>query len=129
LTKKKARTTVSSGPRTAVLVVGLTVLIHHVEGYVVGPVVLGRAVRLHKVAVLLALAVGGTLAGAVGAFLAVPTIAIIGAVIDELRTPVVGVAVAEPSPSRGGLGEARNRSKRRPVALPLTPPGTKPPRR
>jgi putative heme transporter len=120
---------VSSGPRTAVLVVGLTVLIHHVEGYVVGPVVLGRAVRLHKVAVLLALAVGGTLAGAVGAFLAVPTIAIIGAVIDELRTPVVGVAVAEPSPSRGGLGEARNRSKRRPVALPLTPPGTKPPRR
>lgn len=76
---------VSSGVRTAALVGGLTLVIHHVEGYVVGPVVLGRAVRLHTLVVILALVAGGTLAGVVGAFLAVPVIAVGGAVIDELR--------------------------------------------
>jgi predicted PurR-regulated permease PerM len=37
------------------------------------------------VVVILALVAGGTLAGVVGAFLAVPVIAVGGVVIDELR--------------------------------------------
>ncbi|HLJ07361.1 MAG TPA: AI-2E family transporter [Acidimicrobiia bacterium] len=76
---------VAKSPATALLVVGLTVIIHHVEGYLVGPIVLGRAVRLHTVVVLLALAAGGELAGVLGAFVAVPLTAVIVGIVDELR--------------------------------------------
>ena len=64
------------GPVTALVVIGLTVLVHNLEGYLVGPFVLGRAVHLHPLAVLLALAAGGVIAGIVGAFLAVPVTAV-----------------------------------------------------
>jgi putative heme transporter len=76
---------VAKGPAAALLVVGLTVVIHHVEGYLVGPIVLGRAVRLHTIVVLLVLAAGGELAGVLGAFIAVPLTAIVVGVVDELR--------------------------------------------
>lgn len=77
---------VAKGPLTALLVVGLTVVIHHLEGYLVGPLVLGRAVRLHPVAVLLALTTGGLLAGVVGAFLAVPITAVIASIASYYRS-------------------------------------------
>jgi predicted PurR-regulated permease PerM len=64
------------GPVTALVVIGLTVLVHNIEGYLIGPLVLGRAVHLHPLAVLLALAAGGVIAGIVGAFLAVPVTAV-----------------------------------------------------
>jgi predicted PurR-regulated permease PerM len=76
---------VAKGPATALLVVGLTVVIHHVEGYLVGPIVLGRAVRLHTIVVLLALAAGGEVAGVFGAFVAVPLTAVVVGIVDELR--------------------------------------------
>jgi predicted PurR-regulated permease PerM len=76
---------VANGPGTALLVVGLTVVVHHVEGYLVGPVVLGRAVRLHTLVVLLSLAAGGEIAGVLGAFIAVPLTAVTVGIVDELR--------------------------------------------
>ena len=76
---------VAKGPGTALLVVGLTIVVHHVEGYLVGPIVLGRAVRLHTIVVLLALAAGGEIAGVLGAFVAVPLTAVTVGIVDELR--------------------------------------------
>ncbi|HVW35287.1 MAG TPA: AI-2E family transporter [Acidimicrobiia bacterium] len=76
---------VAKGPGTALFVVGLTIVIHHVEGYLVGPIVLGRAVRLHTIVVLLALAAGGEIGGVFGAFVAVPLTAVIVGIVDELR--------------------------------------------
>jgi predicted PurR-regulated permease PerM len=76
---------VANGPGTALLVVGLTIVVHHVEGYLVGPIVLGRAVRLHTIVVLLALAAGGEVAGVFGAFVAVPLTAVVVGIVDELR--------------------------------------------
>jgi predicted PurR-regulated permease PerM len=52
----------------------------------VGPFVLGRAVHLHPVAILLALTTGTILAGALGAFLAVPVLSILLAVIGYYRS-------------------------------------------
>jgi predicted PurR-regulated permease PerM len=75
----------SRGVAAALIVVGLTVVIHHLEGYLVGPFVLGRAVRLHPVAVLLVLSVGTVLGGVVGAFLAVPTASVLLAVNEHYR--------------------------------------------
>lgn len=76
---------VAKGPVAAAIVVGLTVLIHNLEGYLVGPLVLGRAVRLHPVAILLALATGTILLGIIGAFVAVPITAIALAVHQHYR--------------------------------------------
>jgi len=75
----------TQGPVAALVMIGLTVLIHNLEGYLVGPLVLGRAVRLHPVAILVALTVGTILGGIVGAFLAVPTTAVALAVNEYYR--------------------------------------------
>lgn len=87
-------TLVVKGPVAALVVVGATVLIHNLEGYLLGPLVLGRAVRLHPIAVLLALAVGSILGGIVGAFVAVPALALAVTVTAALRSAplVVGDA-------------------------------------
>jgi putative heme transporter len=75
----------AEGPVTALVVIGLTVLVHNIEGYLIGPLVLGRAVHLHPLAVLLALAAGGVIAGIVGAFLAVPVTAVAVTIFDFYR--------------------------------------------
>lgn len=101
---------VAKGPAAALLVVGLTVVIHHVEGYLVGPFVLGRALRLHPVVVLLALAAGGTVAGVLGAFIAVPVTAVTVAIVDELRRPEGAGGPAAVADADGELRPARQTS-------------------
>ncbi|WP_033221995.1 AI-2E family transporter [Kitasatospora phosalacinea] len=75
----------TKGPVTALLVLALIVLIGQLEGHVLHPLVMGWAVRLHPVAVALAVAVGGTLGGIVGAAVAVPVLSVGWAVFRELR--------------------------------------------
>lgn len=86
---------VAKGWVAALLVVGVTVLIHHAEGYLVGPLVLGRAVKLHPLAVLLSLTLGGILAGILGAFLAVPVTAVTASVVGYTRAKGAGDRRAE----------------------------------
>ena len=95
---------VAKGPIAALVVVGMTIVIHNVEGYVVGPFVLGRAVHMHPIAILLSIGAGTVAAGAVGAFLAVPVVGVCLAVISALRTPdptVVTALVPERGPPGG----------------------------
>lgn len=69
------------------LIVGAGILvIQQVEGDVLQPVIMGRAVRLHPVAILLALTAGAVTAGIVGAFLAVPIAAIAATTGNYLRS-------------------------------------------
>jgi len=66
-----------SGGVVDALLVGVAILVvQQVEGHVLQPVVLGRAIKLHPTVVLLSLAAGGILAGIAGAFLAVPVAAL-----------------------------------------------------
>lgn len=81
---------VSHGLAAALIIVGVTVVIHNVEGYLVGPLVLGRAVRLHPIAILLALTVGTILAGVIGTFVAVPLVAVVITVLHHYRRRVGG---------------------------------------
>lgn len=76
---------VSGGLTDAVLVAGVVIVVQQVEGDVLQPVVMGRALRLHPVVILLALTTGAITAGVLGAFLAVPFAALIAAVVAELR--------------------------------------------
>jgi predicted PurR-regulated permease PerM len=77
---------VAKGGVAALVVLGATILVHNLEGYLVGPFVLGRAVHLHPVAVLLALTTGTILAGVLGAFLAVPVLSIFVAIVSYYRS-------------------------------------------
>jgi predicted PurR-regulated permease PerM len=59
----------------ALLTLGLLVVINQIESHLLQPLVMGRAVSIHPLAVVLAISTGGVTAGIVGALLAVPTVA------------------------------------------------------
>jgi len=59
----------------AVLTFGLIIAVQQLEAHVLQPLVMGRAVSIHPLAVVLGIAGGSVLAGIVGALLAVPLIA------------------------------------------------------
>lgn len=60
---------------TALWVLGLVLLVQQIEGNVLSPMLQSKAMDLHPVIILLAVAAGGTRWGIVGAFLAVPVTA------------------------------------------------------
>jgi predicted PurR-regulated permease PerM len=66
---------VSKGPITALIALAVVVLVMQLEGHVLQPLLLGRAVRVHPLAVVLAIAAGLLVAGIFGALIAVPTVA------------------------------------------------------
>ncbi len=66
---------VTHGPVSALIMLAITVFVMQMEGHFLQPILLGRAVSLHPLAVLLGLAVGATLAGIVGALLVIPVLA------------------------------------------------------
>src|SRR5215213_488451 len=77
---------VSGGAVDALVVLVGIVAIQQLEGNVFYPLVMGRQLKLHPVAILLALTAGGVLAGVAGAFLAIPVAAVTSAVLDVVRT-------------------------------------------
>ena len=66
----------SGGINDALLVVLLSLLVNQLEGVLVSPFAIGRAVRLHPAAVLLSVTAGASIVGIAGAFLAVPLLAV-----------------------------------------------------
>jgi putative heme transporter len=76
---------VSKGFATALLVVAATILVQQLESHLLQPFIVGRAVRLHPVAVILAVTAGAVIWGIAGAFLAVPLVAVIARASSLLR--------------------------------------------
>ncbi|MFG2794198.1 AI-2E family transporter [Streptomyces sp. NPDC048419] len=74
------------GPVIAIVVLALIVVVGQIEGHVLHPLVMSWAVRLHPVVVALSVIAGGTLAGVIGAVVAVPMVSVAWAVHGELRT-------------------------------------------
>lgn len=68
---------VSNGPLNAVLILVLIIVVQQIEGNVLQPILQSQAMGLHAAIVLLSVAIGGTLFGIIGAFLAVPVAAVI----------------------------------------------------
>jgi predicted PurR-regulated permease PerM len=77
---------VAQGPVSALIVLAIIVGIMQLEGHVLQPLLLGRAVKLHPLAVILAIAAGLLAAGIAGALLAVPLLAVLNAGIRSLRS-------------------------------------------
>ena len=76
---------VSAGFTQAMIVGGVALVVQQLDNDLLAPYVLGRAVRLHPLVILLSLTAGGAIAGLIGAFLAVPTAAVIIALTAEWR--------------------------------------------
>lgn len=76
---------VTGGLVDALIVAGAILVIQQVEGDVLQPIVMGKAVSLHPVVILLALTAGAILAGIVGAFLAVPVAAVAAAIGNYVK--------------------------------------------
>ena len=68
----------------ALITLGLVIAVQQLEGHVLQPLVMGRAVSIHPLAVVLAIAAGGVMAGIVGALLAVPTVAFLNSAVRVL---------------------------------------------
>jgi predicted PurR-regulated permease PerM len=86
---------VTQGPTTALIVIGLVLVVQQLEGNVLQPILVGRTLALHPAVVIIAVTAGGTLAGITGAFLAVPVVAV-GAVL--VRYARQQLAEVEPGP-------------------------------
>lgn len=68
----------------ALITLALLLAVQQLEGHVLQPLVMGRAVSIHPLAVVLAIAGGGVLAGIVGALLAVPAVAFLNSAVRVL---------------------------------------------
>jgi len=75
----------SKGFIAAVVVIAILLLDNQVEAHVLQPFVVGRYVRIHPLAVVLALTSGALLFGIFGAIIAVPTVACINAAVRAAR--------------------------------------------
>ena len=90
---------VAVGPVAALLVIGAVFVVQQVEGNVLYPMIVGRTVDLHPVAILLAVTMGGLLYGIVGAALAVPIATVVAATVKVVdRHSVHGEVAVGPPP-------------------------------
>ncbi|MBN9736727.1 AI-2E family transporter [Pseudonocardia sp. P1] len=78
---------VANGIGTALVVLGVVLAVQQLESHVLQPVLMGRAVRLHPLAIALAVAAGVVIAGITGALLAVPLMAVLTAAVRSLAAP------------------------------------------
>jgi predicted PurR-regulated permease PerM len=75
---------VTRGPLVALVVLIAVVIVQQLEGHVLQPLIMGRAVALHPLAVIVAIATGVVLAGIIGALVAVPVVAVLNTGIRHL---------------------------------------------
>ena len=61
--------------------------VNQLEGDLLAPVVMGKALSLHPLAILLALTAGTILSGIIGALLAVPTAAVAWTAVKQWSEP------------------------------------------
>lgn len=82
---------VALGPVQALIMLGGVIAVQQIESHVLQPFLLGRAVRVHPLAVILGIAAGVVVAGILGALIAVPLVAVLNAVghhlLDDREVP------------------------------------------
>ncbi|HSR84915.1 MAG TPA: AI-2E family transporter, partial [Streptosporangiaceae bacterium] len=76
---------VTKGLVAAVILLAVLLVENQIEGHLLQPLVVGRIIKLHPLAIILVLAVGGVIAGIPGAIIAVPTAAVITYAWPALR--------------------------------------------
>lgn len=72
---------VANGPVNALIMLAIVLLVQQLESHILQPLVMGKAVALHPVAVILTVAAGSYLAGIPGALFAVPLLAVVNTAV------------------------------------------------
>lgn len=93
---------VTNGLTSALIVAGLVLLVQQLEGNVLQPILVGRTLDLHPALVILAVTAGGSLAGIVGAFLAVPVVAVAAVAVRYARQQIAEIEPAPGLPAPAG---------------------------
>jgi predicted PurR-regulated permease PerM len=75
---------VTDGWVSALVVLAVVIGIQQLEGHILQPLIMGRAVAIHPLAVIVAIATGLILAGIIGALVAVPLVAVLNTGIRRL---------------------------------------------
>ncbi len=105
---------VSNGVSGALIILAVIVGVQQLEGNVLSPMLQSKSSDLHAGVVLLAIALGSTLFGIIGAFLAVPVVATLAVILRYLNEIVAARApeerpepedLPEPPGSNGGDNE------------------------
>jgi len=87
-----------SDPFTVVWVILAFIIIQQIEGNLLQPIVMSRAVDLHPALVVFAILIMGTLFGLVGVFLAVPLVAALQVLVRELWVQRMDQIGTDPNP-------------------------------
>ncbi|MEU8326696.1 AI-2E family transporter [Nonomuraea sp. NPDC048881] len=74
----------AKGPIYALIFIGILIVEQQLENHVLQPLIVGRVLHFHPLAIIIVLAVGGILAGIAGAVVAVPITAILYRAVPEL---------------------------------------------
>ena len=82
---------VDKGWVIALVILGVVIMVQQLEGHVLQPLIMGRAVAIHPLVVIIGIASGVVLAGIIGALVAVPLIAVLNTGVRRLarRRPEV----------------------------------------
>jgi predicted PurR-regulated permease PerM len=91
---------VSQGPVEALIALAIVIGVMQLEGHVLQPLLLGRAVRVHPLAVVLSIGAGLIIAGIFGALIAVPMVACANVAGTYLSRRHLGPRPPEPRPER-----------------------------
>lgn len=79
---------VANGLTTAIIVLAVIIAVQQLESNILQPLLQSRAMNLHPVVVLLGVAAGSTLFGIIGAFLAVPVLAVVAVLLRYISEQI-----------------------------------------
>lgn len=82
---------VALGPIKALIMLGIVIAVQQLESHILQPILIGRAMSVHPLAIIFGIATGVVLAGIIGALIAVPVVAVSNAVGRHLLS-------ADPAP-------------------------------
>jgi predicted PurR-regulated permease PerM len=89
----------------ALWMLGVVLLVQQIEGHVLQPLIMGTAVKVHPLAVVLAVGTGGFVGGIPGAFFAVPFVATANSMIKYVASGVWKSALGTPPPHGLQVGD------------------------
>ncbi|MET9136366.1 AI-2E family transporter [Streptomyces parvulus] len=117
---------VTQGVFAAVMTLVVVLAVQQIEGHILQPFILGRAVRVHPLAVVLSVAAGGMIAGIGGAVVAVPLVAVTNTVVGYLRAYSREAAARQTPEPRGATAVGASPATDQPPGPPQ-PPSAEPP--
>ncbi|MET9160208.1 AI-2E family transporter [Streptomyces parvulus] len=117
---------VTQGVFAAVMTLVVVLAVQQIEGHILQPFILGRAVRVHPLAVVLSVAAGGMIAGIGGAVVAVPLVAVTNTVVGYLRAYSREAAARQTPEPRGATAVGASPATDQPPGPPQPPPAEPP---